>query len=226
VLASLLVGVVRQLFRVVAELKATRDALAVAAVADERLRFARDLHDLLGHTLSVIVVKAEAVRRLAERDPSAAAAQAADIEQVGRRALVEIREAVTGYRDAGLNAELSRARSALAGAGVDLSVRRTAVSLPQEADSLLAWVVREAVTNVVRHSGARECEIALETSEGTVTLVVSDDGAGLTDGEAPSGNGLRGLTERLSSAGGNLRTSSPTGGGFTLEARLPIAVGS
>ncbi len=106
VLGSALVLVVRQMSRLIRELSATRRQLAESAVAEERLRFARDLHDLLGHTLSLIVVKAEVVRRLAERDPAAAAAQAADIEEVGRRALAEIREAVTGYREAGLTAEL------------------------------------------------------------------------------------------------------------------------
>jgi two-component system sensor histidine kinase DesK len=223
VLASLLVGVVRQLFRVVAELKATRDALAVAAVADERLRFARDLHDLLGHTLSVIVVKAEAVRRLAERDPSAAAAQAADIEQVGRRALVEIREAVTGYREAGLTAELSRAKGALTAAGITADVLRTADPLPDSADRLLAWVVREATTNVLRHSHATRCEIAVSTTPTAATVTVHDDGDFPADAPPPTpGNGLSGLIERLRAAGGTLDATPRPDGGLALTARLPL----
>src|SRR5262249_22193941 len=118
-LSCSVVVAIRQMTRLIRELQTTREQLAVAARAPERLRFSRDLHDLLGHTLSLIVVKAEVVRRVAARDPAAAAAQAADIEQVGRRALVEIREAVTGYREAGLTSELARARSALASAGVE-----------------------------------------------------------------------------------------------------------
>jgi two-component system, NarL family, sensor histidine kinase DesK len=236
VLASALVFVVRQMSRLIYELRATREQLAESAVAEERLRFSRDLHDLLGHTLSLIVVKAEVVRRLAERDPAAAAAQAADIEQVGRRALVEIREAVTGYREAGLTAELSRARSALSAAGVEVFVRRTAGSLPGPTDALLAWVVREAVTNVVRHAQATECEIALHADKDVVTLSVTDNGRG-PDGPHGSdgprgpdgpvmGNGLRGLVERVSAAGGVLSTGAREGGGFRLEVTLPAAPSS
>jgi two-component system, NarL family, sensor histidine kinase DesK len=224
VLSSALVFVVRQMSRLIYQLRTTRQQLAESAVADERLRFSRDLHDLLGHTLSLIVVKAEVVRRLAERDPSAAAAQAADIEEVGRRALVEIREAVTGYREASLTAELSRARSALSAASVEVFVRRTAGSLPGPADALLAWVVREAVTNIVRHAQATECEIALHADKDVVTLSVADDGRG-PDGTA-LGNGLRGLLERVSAAGGTLSTGARDGGGFRLEVSLPVAASS
>ncbi|GAA2361631.1 sensor histidine kinase [Dactylosporangium salmoneum] len=222
VLASALVGAVRQMSRLVRELHRTREALAEAAVAEERLRFSRDLHDLLGHTLSVIVVKAEAVRRLSERDPAAAAAQAADIEQVGRRALVEIREAVTGYRETGLTAELARARGALIAAGITADVLRTADPLPDTADRLLAWVVREATTNVVRHSRAGRCEIAVSTTPDAVTLRVTDDGPFAAATTPPAGNGLRGLAERLRTTGGTLHTAPRPGGGFTLEARLPL----
>jgi two-component system sensor histidine kinase DesK len=223
VLSSMLVGAVRQMGRLISELHRTREALAEAAVAEERLRFSRDLHDLLGHTLSVIVVKAEVVRRLAERDPPAAAAQAADIEDVGRRALVEIREAVTGYRESGLTAELSRAKGALSSAGIDADVLRTADPLPDAADRLLAWVVREATTNVVRHSGATHCEIALTMADGAASLQVRDNGDLAPDAPPPApGNGLRGLTERLRAAGGSLETGAHPAGGFSLTARLPL----
>ncbi|MFG2042405.1 sensor histidine kinase [Dactylosporangium sp. NPDC048998] len=223
ILSSLLVGAIRRMGRLIHELRHTREALAEAAVAEERLRFSRDLHDLLGHTLSVIVVKAEIVRRLAERDPAAAAAQAADIEQVGRRALVEIREAVTGYREIGLTAELTRAKGALSAAGIAADVLRTADPLPDSADRLLAWVVREATTNVVRHSGARHCEIAVTIDDGAASLRVTDDGDfAATAAPPPPGNGLRGLTERLDAAGGTLETGPRPGGGFALTARLPL----
>lgn len=239
VLASGLVGAVRQMQRLIRELERTRDALATAAVAQERLRFSRDLHDLLGHTLSVIVVKAEVVRRIAERDPSAAAAQAADIEDIGRRALVEIREAVTGYRESGLTAELTRAKGVLSSAGITATVHRTADPLPDAADRLLAWVLREATTNVVRHSGAQRCDIEISTATGSAALSVLDDGGAgasadasagalagvLVEGGAAGGgvgNGLRGLTERLGAAGGTLEAGARAGGGFALVARLPL----
>ncbi|UWP80846.1 sensor histidine kinase [Dactylosporangium fulvum] len=223
VLASLLVASARRMSRLVAELRETREALAVAAVAEERLRFSRDLHDLLGHTLSVIVVKAEVVRRLSERDPAAAAAQAADIEEVGRRALVEIREAVTGYREgSGLTAELTRAKGTLSSAGITADVQRTADPLPDDADRLLAWVVREATTNVVRHSGARRCEISLSMVDGAASLAVRDDGRFAAGSGFAPGNGLRGLTERLRSVGGSLETGPRDGGGFALVARVPV----
>ncbi|GAA4251382.1 sensor histidine kinase [Dactylosporangium darangshiense] len=222
ILSSMLVGAVRQMGRLIAELQRTREALADAAVAEERLRFSRDLHDLLGHTLSVIVVKAEVVRRLAERDPAAAAAQAADIEQVGRQALVEIREAVTGYRETGLTAELTRAKGTLSTAGIAADVLRTADPLPDAADRLLAWVVREATTNVVRHSNAAHCDISVTITDGAAQLTVADDGDFPATATPHPGNGLRGLTERLESAGGSLATAARPTGGFSLTARLPL----
>ncbi|MFI5912891.1 sensor histidine kinase [Dactylosporangium sp. NPDC051541] len=222
-LSSLLCGAVRQMNRMVRELRSTRQALADTAVAEERLRFSRDLHDLLGHTLSVIVVKAEVVRRIAEHDPAAAAAQAADIEQVGRHALVEIREAVTGYRETGLTAELARAKGALTAAGITADVLRTADPLPDTADRLLAWVVREATTNVIRHSGAARCEISLAMTGGAAILTVRDDGDFAADAPPPPpGNGLRGLTERLAGAGGTLETAPRPEGGLSVTARLPL----
>jgi two-component system sensor histidine kinase DesK len=218
-LSAALVFVVRQMSRLIGELRTTREQLAESAVAEERLRFSRDLHDLLGHTLSVIVVKAEVVRRLAERDPGAAATQAKEIEEIGRRALVEIREAVTGYRETGLTAELSRATSTLSAAGIEATLRRTADPLPPRTDALLAFVVREAVTNVVRHSRARSCAISLGTMDKTVTLEVRDDGT--TDPGTP-GNGLTGMTERVTGAGGALAAGPGDEGGFVLTATLPL----
>ncbi|MEU3194244.1 histidine kinase, partial [Streptomyces sp. NPDC006992] len=151
-LSGLVTAAVLSLFDTVRQLETTRQELARSAVEQERLRFSRDLHDLLGHTLSVIVVKAEAVRRLAERDAQAALAQAADIEAVGRQALTEIREAVSGYRDGSLSTELERADSVLEAAGIEPVVRRSGPPLPPQTEALLGWVVRESVTNTVRHS--------------------------------------------------------------------------
>lgn len=235
-LSGLVVSVIITLFHAVAQLRATRQELARAAVAQERLRFSRDLHDLLGHTLSVVVVKAEAARRLAGRDLDAALSQVTDIESVGRQALTEIREAVTGYREGSLATELERARSALAAADVELVVREAGPPLPPSAEALLGWVIREGVTNVVRHSGASRTVIDLRTDGDRARLVITDDGGGRKAAEAPAagaaatatavqartGTGLRGLTERLAAAGGSLEYGPADGGGFRVTAVLPV----
>ncbi|MEV7563991.1 sensor histidine kinase [Streptomyces tanashiensis] len=204
----------------VRQLRATREELARAAVEKERLRFSRDLHDLLGHTLSVIVVKSEAVRRLAPRDLDAALAQVADIESVGRQALTEIREAVTGYREGSLATELDRARDALSSAGIEPVVRRSGPLLEPQTEALLSWVVRESATNAVRHSGASRCEIDLSGSADRVRLTVTDDGRGPADGTP--GSGLRGLRERVAAAGGTLDSGPAPRGGFRVTTELPV----
>ncbi len=211
----------RRMSEVIEELGRTREKLAVAAVSAERLRFSRDLHDLLGHTLSMVVVKAEAVRRLAPRDTEAAMRHAADIEAIGRQALTEVREAVTGYRDASLAFELDSARAALAAAGVDCVVKESGPALSRETDMLLSWVVREGITNVVRHSGARRCVITLRRDRDPVLVEISDDGAGGAAGDE-DGSGLRGLRERLAAAGGRLSTARLPRG-FVLTAEIPHA---
>ncbi|MFE6069903.1 sensor histidine kinase [Streptomyces sp. NPDC056525] len=209
----------------VGQLRATREELARAAVEKERLRFSRDLHDLLGHTLSVIVVKSEVVRRLAPRDLDAALAQVADIEAVGRQALTEIREAVTGYREGSLATELDRARDALSSAGIEPVVRRSGPLLEPQTEALLSWVVRESTTNAVRHSGASRCVIALDGTADRVRLTVTDDGRGpvartpATTGTP--GSGLRGLRERVAAAGGTLDSGPAPRGGFRVTAELP-----
>lgn len=200
-LSGLVTATLLSLSRMVVELQRTRQELARTAVERERLRFSRDLHDLLGHTLSVVVVKAEAARRLAPHDPEAAGAQMRDIEEVGRHALTEVREAVSGYREESLGAELDRARSLLAAAGVAMEVSREGPPLPLRVEALLCWVVREAATNVVRHSGASRCRFTVSADpEGTTRLDVTDDGRGrrnrATPREAawrdwPSGSGRR-----------------------------------
>ncbi|MEU3228127.1 sensor histidine kinase [Streptomyces sp. NPDC006976] len=213
----------------VMELRDTRQELARTAVERERLRFSRDLHDLLGHTLSVIVVKSEAARRLAPRDMDAALSQVADIESVGRQALTEIREAVTGYREGSLATELDRARSALTAAGIEPVVRRSGPPIAPQTEALLGWVVREAVTNVVRHSTAARCVFELGGSGERVRLTVTDDGRGRPDGPAPTpgigGTGLKGLTERLAAAGGSLVAGPGPDGGFVVTAELPVDAG-
>ncbi|MGW8764006.1 sensor histidine kinase [Streptomyces sp. NPDC055815] len=205
----------------VRELRETREELARSAVEKERLRFSRDLHDLLGHTLSVIVVKSELVRRLAPRDLDAALGQVADIESVGRQALTEIREAVTGYREGSLATELDRARDALSTAGIEPVVRRSGPLLEPATEALLSWVVRESATNAIRHSGAARCEIVLSGTAERVRLTVTDDGRGPAE-PGGTGSGLRGLRERLAAAGGTLDSGPAPRGGFRVTAELPV----
>ncbi|WP_062347606.1 sensor histidine kinase [Herbidospora yilanensis] len=220
--AGLVPWIIVQLWDTIAELQATRKELARVAVSEERLRFSRDLHDLLGHTLSVMVVKAEVVRRLAPRDGEAAARQAADIEEIGRQALTQVRAAVTGYRGRGLDAELASARDALTAAGIELTVRSPRSPLTPETDALLGWAVREGVTNVIRHSTARTCAITLVVGAGDgdgAELTIADDGTGVT-GPA-SGNGLGGLRERVEAAGGRFTAGNAPAGGFALTVGVP-----
>jgi two-component system sensor histidine kinase DesK len=225
-LSSMVTAAILGLSEAVRELRAAREELARRAVEKERLRFSRDLHDLLGHTLSVIVVKSEAARRLAQRDLDAALGQIADIESVGRQALTEIREAVTGYREGSLATELTRARSALAAASVEPVVRQSGVPLEPQTEALLGWVVREAVTNVVRHSDASRCEITVDSGAERAVLTVSDNGSGRPVSRSEpgiGGTGLTGLAERLAAAGGSLTAGPAPRAGFTVTAELPVA---
>ncbi|MCC5475926.1 sensor histidine kinase [Streptomyces sp. NPDC059680] len=224
-LSSMVTAAILGLSEAVRELRAAREELARRAVEKERLRFSRDLHDLLGHTLSVIVVKSEAARRLAPRDMDAALGQITDIESVGRQALTEIREAVTGYREGSLATELTRARSALSAASVEAVVRQSGAPLEPQTEALLSWVVREAVTNVVRHSDARRCEITVESGAEQVRLTVTDNGSGRAVSrprQGIGGTGLKGLTERLAAAGGSLTAGPSPRGGFAVTAELPV----
>ncbi|MEU8591240.1 sensor histidine kinase [Streptomyces sp. NPDC048664] len=224
-ISTVVTAAILSLSEAVRELRSAREELARRAVEEERMRFSRDLHDLLGHTLSVIVVKSEAARRLAPRDLDAALTQVGDIESVGRQALTEIREAVTGYREGSLATELERARSALTAAGIEPVLRRSGPPLVPQAEALLGWVVREAVTNAVRHSGGTRCEIAVEGTPERVRLTVTDNGAGdkpATRADGVGGTGLKGLTERLAAASGSLHAGPCPRGGFTVTAELPV----
>jgi two-component system sensor histidine kinase DesK len=181
---------------------ALEENVGLAAVA-ERERIARDLHDVLGHTLSVIVLKAELAGRLVTLDPTRATAEIGDVEKTARSALAEIREAIGGYRSRGLAAEIEAARLTLDAAGVTLvaesSPAPTAALSPQE-ETALALVLREAVTNIVRHARATTCRLRFITEEGNRCLVVEDDGQHAV---AREGNGLRGMRERVESLGGH-----------------------
>jgi two-component system sensor histidine kinase DesK len=204
----------------VAELRRTRQELARVAVAEERERFSRDLHDLLGHTLSVMVVKAQAVRRLAATDPDAVVGHAVDIEQIGRRALGDVRQAVDAMRAPTLADELGEVRRALDAAGIATTVEWPAHEPSGKADEVLAWALREAATNVMRHSGASACRIALVDRDGRLELTITDDGVGTPTIPTVRLGGLAGLRDRLAAAGGD-RTVERPGAGFRLVASVP-----
>jgi two-component system, NarL family, sensor histidine kinase DesK len=168
------------------ELNAARAELADAAVARERERFARDLHDLLGHSLSVIALKAELAGRLLPARPEQAATEVAEVEQVARQALTEVRLAVSGYRQPTLEGELAGARMALAAAGIEADIKAPKVTLQPDVEAVLAWAVREGATNAIRHSGARECTIRVVAGLADASVEVVDDGRAATPGD-PAG---------------------------------------
>jgi two-component system sensor histidine kinase DesK len=205
-----------------AELEDAREEIARLAVNDERLRFARDLHDLLGHSLSVIALKSELAGRLLPREPERAATEVSAIEEITRAALREVREAVTGYRQMTLVDELAGARMALSAAGIEATVDPGSVQLPPEAEAVLAWAVREGTTNVIRHSGAQRCEIRVSSGAATAGVEVVDDGRG-GEGREDAGSGLAGLAERALGRSGRVEAGPRPEGGFRLRVTVPTA---
>ena len=194
------------------DLLRAREENARLAVSDERNRFARDLHDILGHSLTVITVKAELANRLLDVDPGRARAELADLERLSRDALTDVRRAVQGYRDLTLPGELARAREALEAAEIEAVLPNSTDEVPSELRELFAWTVREGVTNVIRHSGASRCTVRLAPS----AVEICDDGTGPT-GENRTGTGLDGLRERASAAGAVLVTRTLDPRGFELS---------
>jgi two-component system sensor histidine kinase DesK len=208
-----------------ASLRLAHDEIARLATLAERDRIAGDLHDLLGHTLSVIVLKAELASKLVARDPAKAAAEIAEVERVSREALGEVRRAVHGFRQARLADELARARGVLEAAGVAVTSAgllsagsgRGLDGLSPETEHALALVLREAVTNVIRHARASHCRVALARSDGQWTLTVEDDGVG---GAVLEGHGLGGMRARLGEVGGRLEWAAARG--MRLTASVPV----
>jgi two-component system sensor histidine kinase DesK len=203
------------------ELQAARQEVASLAASEERLRIARDLHDLLGHTLSLIALKSELAAKLIATDPPRAQAELAEVQRVTRTALAEVRAAVHGYRQLAFADAVAGAREALSAAGIDCRIETAAPELPAEVESVLAWAVREASTNVVRHSGARTCAITLRAVPNEVALEVEDDGAGAA-GRNGRGAGLAGLAERARRLHGTLEAGDRPEGGFRLRLELPL----
>jgi two-component system sensor histidine kinase DesK len=209
---------------VVRELDASRDVHARLAVAEERLRFSRDLHDVVGRALSAVAVKSELAAELARRGDERAVDEMLQVRTLAHDSLREVRGVVAGYRAADLATELAGARSVLRAAGVEARVVGDVPDLATPQAEALAWVVREAVTNVVRHSHAAACALRLDQEEGATALRVTNDGVRAVPREdaagGPGGSGLAGLRERLAAVGGTLAVRHD-GDRFTLTARVP-----
>ncbi|MGW5847999.1 sensor histidine kinase [Streptomyces sp. NPDC055254] len=213
------------LLKTVYELDRAREVQAQLAVAEERLRFGRDLHDVMGRNLAVIALKSELAVQLARRERPEAVEQMIEVQRIARESQREVRDVVRGYREADLAVELAGARGVLSAAGMDCRVEFEAPArpLPSEVQSALGWVVREATTNVLRHGDAQTCLIRLTAPEtGDVTLVVENDGVPATPA-GPPGSGLVGLRERLAALDGTLRAGPVDGGRFRLRADIPGA---
>lgn len=220
------------LLGVVQELERSRDLKARLAVAEERLRFGRDLHDVMGRNLSVIALKSELAVQLARRGRPEAVDQMVEVQRIAHESQREVREVVRGYREADLRVELEGARGVLGAAGIDCAVDAPPLDLPDEVQSALGWVVRESTTNVLRHGDARRCGIVLRAEPGAVLLTVENDGAGATAqgagasgtpaGSRGPGSGLAGLRERLGAVDGTLAAGPAAPHSFRVTARVPL----
>jgi two-component system sensor histidine kinase DesK len=230
IINSVLVGGVgigaRLLWQSYRELVAAREEIARLAVSEERLRFSRDLHDLLGQSLAVLVLKSELVNKQLPSDTDEATHQELrDIARVARKSLNDVREAAAGYRRPSLTMEVSTARNALRAAGISLLVEDTLGRVAAEQDSVLAWCLREGVTNVLKHSGAKKCVLKLTRADGNATLELVDDGRGAASLDG-GGVGLIGLRERVELAGGKFEVGSEPEAGVRIRAILPAGLAS
>jgi len=205
-----------------------RHELARLAVADERARIARDLHDTLGHSLSLIALKSELAARVLDDDPARARTELDDVQRVARESLAAVRETIGGYRQASLATELAGARSTLAAAGIAGRVEPAPEGLPPATDAILGWAVREGVTNILRHGHARAAEIRVETQAAGVAGEIRNDRSadGTVVAELPvrgtAGTGLAGLRERVATVGGIVEAGGLPDGGFRLRVSIPI----
>ncbi len=197
-----------------AKLRLAHEEVEHLAKVAERERIARDMHDVLGHTLSVIVLKAQLAERLIIRDPEKATEEIKSLESIARKALGEVREAIRGYRSEGLASELERAQRTLDAAGVRLECNSAPPQLSAARETVLSLVLREAVTNIVRHARASRCKVVFSTAEDSHQLLVEDDGCGGIVGE---GSGLRGMRERIEAMGGTLTIDSTNGTRLTVS---------
>lgn len=205
------------------ELEDTRAELAQLAVSEQRLLWARDLHDTLGHGLSVVVLKLELVERLSAKNLDRALGELRDARELLRESIGEMQTVVAGMRDVSLRGEIANACTILNSAGVRTTVNVTPVVLDNAVAEALAWIVREGTTNVLRHSDSKHCGISLRVAGGRAVLTVTNDGPAIKVTRAPSGgHGIRGMRERLNALGGRLTAKSEKDGGFTLSASVPV----
>ncbi|MFF5106197.1 sensor histidine kinase [Streptomyces sp. NPDC000134] len=202
------------------QLDEARETRARLAVAEERLRFGRDLHDVIGRNLAVIALKSELAVQLTRRARPEAVEQMIEVQRIARESQREVRDVVRGYREADLETELTGARGVLTAAGIDCAVTGETAGLPGPVQSALGWVVREATTNVLRHGNPDRCAVTVRTTGERVVLTVENNGAGAERG--PGGSGLAGLRERLSAVGGTLTAGRADGGVFRLVAEVPL----
>jgi two-component system sensor histidine kinase DesK len=210
-IAGLAIWGIIQLLQRNNQLAQAREEITSLAVSQERLRFSRDLHDILGHSLTVITVKAELAGRLIHVDADRAEREIAEVEQLARTALADVRSTASGYRNLSLAAELASARTALDAAGIEAELAGAVADVPPERLELFGWAVREGVTNVVRHSGARHCRVSVDPNQ----VEIVDDGTGSETSVV--GNGLTGLRERAEAAGAQLWFGGTEHGGFRLR---------
>jgi signal transduction histidine kinase len=222
VAAGIAVVIAIVLAMLVGRLRRQRGEIARLAVGEERLRFARDLHDVLGRSLTLMALKSDLASRLLPIDSEAATREITEVQRVAREALRDVRQAVVGYRQPSLAVELAGARSALEGAGIACQLQQNVGTLPEQIDSLFAWAVREGVTNVIRHSGAAHCEIHVDRGERQVQVEIIDDGIGETIGT--SGQGLQGLKERATARGGIAWAGPLPKRGFSLRIAVPLSL--
>ncbi|MFF1699237.1 sensor histidine kinase [Streptomyces sp. NPDC058257] len=198
-----------------------REVEARLAVAEERLRFGRDLHDVMGRNLAVIALKSELAVQLARRGRPEAVDQMVEVQRIAQESQREVREVVRGYREADLAVELAGAQGVLEAAGIDCRVAGSSAGLPVPVQSALGWVVREATTNVLRHGDAQRCDITLTIADERTSLVVENDGVPEAAPEGRKGSGLAGLRERLAAVDGTLDFASGDGR-FRLAAEVPL----
>ncbi|HEU5475368.1 MAG TPA: histidine kinase [Actinophytocola sp.] len=226
VVGALMIGLVvyglTWMVRAVAALREARIALARAAVAEERLRFARDLHDLLGLSLSAIALKSELAHRLVSRDPDRARDQLGEVLAISRLALADVRSVASGHRELSLHQESHTAESLLLAADVDVRMDLRYRELPVRVSTLLATVLREGVTNVLRHSKGEHCEISVHERDASVLLAIVNDGVTEAAGRAHNGSGLQNLTARVGMVGGELTAGIEADGRFRLQANVPL----